>query len=393
MAQPIPNLLLAVDDEQDFLDLIAQVAEGVGYEVMLASSFAAFHEQLARREPSLILLDLQMPGMDGVEILRYLAANHPQPAVLLVSGMDQRVISSARQLGRSLGLNMAGALQKPALLEEIESLLSKHYTRDAVINEAELRRAIDEMEFVAHYQPKLLRGNYGWTIAAAEALVRWQHPVRGIVYPRDFLPLAESTGLITAITDVVLTDAIRQAGHWNSRGLHLGVAVNLSPRLVQDVEFPDRLALLLREYNVAAEQLTLEVTEAASLHDPELVMDIFTQLRVKGVGLSLDDFGTGTSSLTLLYKMPFNELKIDRALICEAPFTRAAAAIVRAIVDLSHTLGLTVCAEGVENESALNFMNDIAFDALQGDAISAAVPASEIEALLPAWQNRTLGAR
>ena len=174
-----------------------------------------------------------------------------------------------------------------------------------------MRRGIEEHELVVHYQPKVVRSGGDWQVRSAEALVRWRHPRFGLLYPGEFLPLAEQSGLIVDVTDFVLTDAVRQIGHWRQRGLDLAAAVNLSPRLVQDLEFPDRLTRLLREFEVAPEQLTLEVTEAASLDDPELVMDIFTRLRVKGVGLSLDDFGTGTSSLTQLYKMPFSEVKID----------------------------------------------------------------------------------
>ena len=145
----------------------------------------------------------------------------------------------------------------------------------------------------------------------------------GCSIPGEFLPLAEQSGLIVDVTDFVLTDAIRQIGHWRQRGLNLAAAVNLSPRFVQDLEFPDRLTRIFREFDVTPEQLTLEVTEAASLDDPDLVMDIFTRLRVKGVGLSLDDFGTGTSSLTQLYKMPFSEVKIDGSLICEVATSKA----------------------------------------------------------------------
>ena len=381
------NLVLAVDDEIDFLELIVQIGEGVGCDVITAESAAAFREQLSRRQPSLILLDFQMPGMDGVEALRYLGRIGTTAGILLASGMDQRVLTSARQLGDQLGLNMLGTLQKPAMLEDIEALLSKHIQPGERLSADDLRRAIEEHELVVHYHPKLVRSTSDWQVRSAEALVRWRHPRLGLLYPGEFLPLAEQSGLIASVTDFVLTDAIRQIGHWRKRGLDLGAAVNLSPRLVQDLEFPDRLGLILREFDASAEQLTLEVTEAASLDDPELVMDIFTRLRVKGVGLSLDDFGIGTSSLTQLYKMPFSEVKIDRLLVGEVTQGKAAATVVRAIIELAHNLSLTVCAEGVETSPVFEFLEQAGCDALQGDFIAQAMPAGEIESFIDVWNG------
>ena len=381
------NLVLAVDDETDFLELIEHIGHGVGCDVITAETATAFRDQLSKRSPTLILLDLQMPGMDGIEALRYLARQSVNAGILLASGMDQRVLSSARQLGESLGLRMLGTLQKPAMLEEIEALLARHLEADERISLGDLQRAIDEHELVVHYQPKLQRTARDWQVTGAEALVRWRHPRLGLLYPGDFLPLAEQSGLILGVTDFVLTDAIRQIGHWRRSGLHLAAAVNLSPRLVQDLEFPDRLGRVLKEFDVTADQLTLEVTEAASLHDPELVMDIFTRLRVKGVGLSLDDFGTGLSSLTQLYKMPFSEVKIDGSLISEVIEAKPAATVVRAIVELAHNLSLTVCAEGVETSPQFEFLEQLGCDALQGEFIAHAMPAGEIESFIDIWNG------
>jgi EAL domain-containing protein (putative c-di-GMP-specific phosphodiesterase class I) len=381
------NLVLVVDDEVDFLELIEQIGAGVGCDVITAETAAAFREQLAKRQPTLILLDLQMPGMDGIEALRYLARQGTTAGILLASGMDARVLSSARQLGESLGLKMLGTLHKPAMLEDIEALLARHISPNERLTVEELRTAIDEHELIVHYQPKVVRAADDWQVRSAEALVRWKHPRLGLLYPAEFLPLAESSGLILGVTDFVLTDAVRQIGHWRQSGVPLTAAVNLSPRLVQDLEFPDRLGRLLKEFDVAAEQLTLEVTEAASLHDPELVMDIFTRLRVKGVGLSLDDFGVGLSSLTQLYKMPFSEVKIDRLLIAEMATSKPATTVVRAIVDLAHSLSLTVCAEGVETPLAYEFLESIGCDALQGDFIAASMPAVEIENFVDVWNG------
>lgn len=381
------NVLLVVDDEPDFVELITQIATGLGFEVLPAHSAESLFDQLSRRGPSMLLLDLQLPGMDGVEILRHLARQTLEAGVLLVSGMDHRVIMSARQLGESLGLKMLGVLQKPAMIDDIEALLATHLDRNARLDVEDLRRGIEEMELVVHYQPKLVRTDGRWQIRSAEALVRWNHPRLGLVYPGQFLPLAENNELIVAITDFVLSDAIRQAGQWRKHGHDVGVAVNLSPRLVRDIGFPDRLSRLLKEYDLPPERLTIEVTEASSLHDPELVTDVFTRLRVKGIALSLDDFGTGTSSITQLYRMPFTEVKIDGSLIAEVPHTQAAATVVRAIVELAHRLSLSVCAEGIETVAAFEFMEQVGCEALQGRLFASAVPAVELETLVKSWSS------
>jgi EAL domain-containing protein (putative c-di-GMP-specific phosphodiesterase class I)/ActR/RegA family two-component response regulator len=381
------NLLLAVDDETDFLDLIVQIGEGLGCDVITADCAESFREQLARRQPSLILLDLQMPGMDGIEGLRHMARLGITSGILLVSGMDQRVLSSARQLGESLGLKMLGTLQKPAMLEDMEILLATHLEPGARIGVDELRRAIAEHELLVHYQPKIVRAGERFRVRAAEALVRWRHPRLGLLYPGEFLPLAEQSGLIVDVTDFILTEVIRQVGHWRACGLDLAASVNLSPRLVQDLEFPDRLMRIFREFDVPPAQLTLEVTEAASLDDPELVMDIFTRLRVRGLGLSLDDFGTGTSSLTQLYKMPFSEVKIDAALIAETAGSAAAATVACAIIELAHRLSLSACAEGVESAAVFDLLTRNGCDSMQGDFISPAMPAARISEFSRAWEG------
>lgn len=381
------NLLLAVDDEKDFLDLVAQLARDVGYEVVTVDSAEAFRDSISRHRPSLVLLDLQIPGMDGVEALRILARQEIKGGIVLASGMDQRVLTSAKQLGESLGLKMLGTLQKPALIEEIESLLIKHIGAAAHLTAADLRHALDEMELTVHYQPLLARREGQWLVSGAEALVRWQHPQLGLLYPKDFLHLADDHQLIAATADFVLTDAIRQVGHWRAHGLDLCVAVNLAPRLVKDLEFPDRLGLILQQYNVAASQLIVEVKEETALHDPDLVMDIYTRLRVKGIGLALDDFGIGTSSLTHLYRMPFSILKIDQALIGKIPHTRSATTVVRAIMALAHHLSLQVSAEGVESALAFDWLDEIGCDRMQGDFIGKPMPAVEFESFVVAWSG------
>ncbi len=380
-----PNRLLVIDDQQDILDFIGEVATSLGFAVALASDAERFDEQLLRLKPTLIMIDLQMPKVDGIELIRKLGRQRSTAQILIASGMDGRVLVSTEQLGRSLGLNMVGIMQKPLLLPDLESMLARCMQQKDFIEEEELRRAVDRGQLRVYYQPKVQRRSGGWMITAVEALLRWQHPDHGLIFPDAFIPLAETTGLIAAMTDLVMQEGINQVGAWSGAGLDLSLTVNLSPKLVTDLDFPDRLADLLGRRAVQTSRLILEVTETAALEDPVRTLDILTRLRVKGVGLSLDDFGTGFSSLTQLYRMPFNEIKIDKSLGMDIQSSREARTIVRSLVDLAHSLELKVCCEGVETGQALDFLQSVNCDYAQGYHIGRPMPADKLAELALDW--------
>ncbi|MGC1524212.1 MAG: EAL domain-containing protein [Steroidobacteraceae bacterium] len=230
---------------------------------------------------------------------------------------------------------------------------------------AELCRALDEQELTLHYQPKLTAGGSPM-VTGVEALVRWNHPQLGLLLPGQFLPLAEAAGLLTEITDFTITEAIQQYALWRDRGIDLPVAVNLAPSLVKDERFPDRLVGSLRQFDVPPTRLTLEVKEMERLSDRALCLEAFTRLRAAGVGLALDDYGSGLSSITELYRMPFTEVKIDGALIADAARDDNASIVMRSIVRLAHELFMVVTAEGVETKSQLDHVAFCECDFAQG---------------------------
>jgi EAL domain-containing protein (putative c-di-GMP-specific phosphodiesterase class I) len=381
------NRLLVVDDHPDILDFVSQVAEGVGYTVAKANSQEEFHAALSGFKPTLVMLDLQMPNGDGVELIRALARQHSRANIVLASGMDQRVLNAAEQLGKSHGLAMAGVMQKPIMLGDLECLLGRYFESRREVSAEQLARAVDRAELRVHYQPKARLVGGTWKIDSAESLVRWEHPDYGLIYPDEFIPLAESSGLIAALTDFVLQAGIDQIGVWNRQGLKLTLSVNLSPKLVSNLEFPDQLAELASRADVDNSQLTLEVTETAALSDPAHTLDILTRLRVKKFGLSLDDFGTGFSSVTQLYQMPFSELKIDKSLGMDLQRSVEARTIVRSLVELGHNLGLSVCCEGVESAQALSFLGSIGCDCAQGYYIARPMVADALAPLVDNWND------
>lgn len=383
------NRLLIMDDDLDVSAFFDSVASGMGFEAKVLNEPRKFFDTVGEFEPNLIILDLQMPGHDGIELLRGLAERGCSANIFIASGLDTRVLTTAEQLGATLGLSIAGTFCKPIELEALKALLAKHKLEERILTEDQLSHAIDAGQLVVHYLPKVTqRGEGRWILEGAEALVRWQHEEYGLLYPNDFLALAEKSGLIVGLTDFVFRSAMEQAKIWFSRGLYMELGLNLSAQFLSDLEFPDRLLTLVRENNLDPSMITLELTETSALMDPELAMDILARLRVKRINLCLDDFGVGHSSLTHLYRMPFSEVKLDNAFINDMRTNEDAQQIVEGLIYLVHKLNMRTCAEGVEDEATFRMLESMSCDKMQGHYIGVAMRPSELEKLSEEWNAR-----
>lgn len=382
------NRMLVIDDQPDLCEFIAEVGAGVGFDVRAVTEPEAFRRSHAEFRPTLVVLDLQMPEADGIELLRFLADQGSRAHVLVASGMDGRILQTAEAVGRSRGLNMLGALQKPILLPDLEARLRSVLIRETPLEAADLSRAIDHGEISVHYQPKVARRAPGqWIIEGTEALARWRHPDLGPISPARFIPLAETHGLINRLTDYVLHAALSQSRQWDDQGLILSMAINLSPQLLNDLGFPDRVARQAHAIGADPRRIVFEITESAAMADPGTSMDVLTRLRVKNFGLSIDDFGTGFSSLKQLYLMPFSELKIDTSFVLDVCEHDDARIMVETMVLLAHKLQLTACAEGVETQEALDFLDQCECDRAQGYFIGRPMPGGDIPACVRKWNE------
>jgi diguanylate cyclase (GGDEF)-like protein len=246
-----------------------------------------------------------------------------------------------------------------------------------------LREAIENDDLLVYFQPKVRVSDE--RVVGAEALVRWQHPTHGMLSPDVFIAIAERTGLIGGLTQVVARRAFRQCAEWRSMGFDLSIAVNVSVHSLLDVEFPDTISHLLAETKLEPEAVTLEITESTIL-DPKRTTDALARLAALGVKLSVDDFGTGYSSLTYLQRLPVHEVKVDRSFVMTMGTNESDAAIVKSIIDLGHNLGLRVVAEGVEDRVAWDRLARQGCDIAQGYFMSKPIPAEAFTQWLQEWE-------
>ncbi|HTZ37307.1 MAG TPA: EAL domain-containing response regulator [Stellaceae bacterium] len=372
--------LLIVDDDEAFPRIVKKVATGLGFEVVATSSAEDFKAAARTWNPTLVMLDLVMPGSDGVELLRHLAAVKCAAPIAVTSGLDGRTVETVIRLGTERGLRMIGTLTKPVPVARLRSFLGEFASARTQVAAGELAEAIANDELFLHYQPKLdcRTGRVG----AVEALVRWRSPARGTVFPDQFIELAEATGLIDRLTEWVVSRAARQAVSWREQGLALDVAINISAINTRDLALPDRLAELCRAAGIGPENITLELTETGAMRDPVQMMDVLTRLRLKGFHLSLDDFGTGYSSLVQLQRMPFDELKIDRSFVMQMTRSKEARSIVEIVIDLARKLGLSSLAEGVETQPILDELVALGCDGVQGYHLSRPADAERVPELV-----------
>ena len=381
--------LLIVDDDARVCRLVKRVSEGIGFNTFATDKPTDFPIAYQGFRPDVIVLDLQMGQSDGVELLRYLADQRAEEAIVLMSGVDQRIIDTAARLGKSLGLNVVNVLHKPidinVLRTELGPLAEGTITLGpgGPLHEKDLERAILENHITVHYQPKIALKS--GRVTGVEALVRWRQNSDELIPPDRFIPLAEKTGLIDALTQRVLETSLADARTWSEKWPELTLAVNLSPSMLSNLELPDRIASIVRSYELDPGRLILEVTESGAMESPDQTMEILARLRLKGVQLSIDDFGAGHSSLLQLYRLPYGELKIERSFVIDALDSQEAATIIHATIELGHRLGLKVVAEGVEDKLTAEWLAQLQCDIGQGNFFSVPLPSVEFLAWMDAW--------
>ncbi|MEM8799888.1 MAG: EAL domain-containing response regulator [Pseudomonadota bacterium] len=383
--------LLILDDQVSVAELVADVAEGCDVKPEITNTFEHFQKKLAAYSPDFIILDLVMPGVDGVEVLRFLSQKKCQADIILMSGCDQKVLNTARTLGRGQGLSIIGTLQKPINIDDLEGFFTQEKDVEPTLTAEDLTLAISRKEIVPFYQPKIdIRDPGLMGVKGVEALARWHHPTRGLLHPDVIIPLAEEHNLMHALTRTMIDEVLQDMAQWQGVGLDMLVAINIAPTILTDLHLPDRFAEKTALCKIPNNRIILEITEDAAMEDRQRISDILTRFRLKGFQLSLDDFGTGYSSLTDLYRMPFTEIKIDRSFVMDIMNSDEARTINRSIVDLGHNLNLSVCAEGAETQAAVDYLRKIGCDTVQGFFFAKPLPRDEIIKFIESFEGRNI---
>lgn len=319
-------------------------------------------ETIATFDPHLIFLDLTFPERDGLSILQDLAPRNPNAPVILISACEQEVMRSAHRVAQRLGLQILDPLPKPVSIVGLHGILREFESQPTVVTGAAIRHALENDQITLEYQPKvcLETGAY----RGVEALARWRVP-GGVIPPDRFIPVVERDDrLAHSLLVYVLKRAARDKDAWSGPGAHC--AVNMSGRCVYDRRLPDLLTTLLKGTQARPQDFVLEMTETASFEQPSQTEEILTGLRLRRFGLSLDDFGTGHSSLLQLQQMPFNEIKIDRQFIETVLQDNRSDRIVRMMVGLGAALGSTTVAEGIKKPDQARMLAGIGCSLGQG---------------------------
>ncbi len=379
--------LLVIDDEVDICATIAEVAEVRGLSVRTLSDSEQVVETLIDFSPHAILLDLMMPGVDGVELLRTLAERVKGVKIAIMSGSDARVLNSARRLGAAHGLDVVAAIEKPLEIGVIRSTLDALFGGAAVPNAAnDFSQAMASGQVLLHYLPTIDLQTKA--VQSCEALARWVHPQRGTLAPADFIREADQDGLLDQLAYHVMGIAAQQVASWQAAGENITVSVNVTARTLSDLNLPDRMNELCQRYQIPLQRLALEISEPEAMRDLSMTMDVLVRMRLRNISVAIDDFGTGRSSIRELQRLPVTELKIDRQFVVDIAHNRDNQAIVKSIIDLGHNLSLKVVAEGVEDLAAFEKLRELGADYAQGFFIGRPIPAAEMLNWLSQWRQQ-----
>lgn len=387
--------ILVIDDDEVVGMLVSAAAQAMGLHCQVAKDPTTYLDLLTP-ETTLILLDLVMPGMDGIEVLRILGEQNCKARIVLMSGMNKRVIETAKKLARTLGLTVAGDLQKPFGLPELKVALSSVSAAEMpediregpliTFPDEQLKRAFDREEFANYYQPQI--NLQSGRVTGVEALSRWLHPEWGVILPNLFIARTESLGLMDRLCWITAEWALTEAKQFAGQdGSLLRLSLNASVSTLRDLRFPDSMKDVARKHDYPLDKIVIEITETGLINELAQTLDVLTRLRMKQIHLSIDDFGTGYAMMQQLQNIPATELKIDRSLVQNMYSNESDCMLVEKIIEMGHGLDMEVVAEGVTTREQQDLLRRMGCDAAQGFLFSRPLPAANLVEWLAAYRG------
>jgi EAL domain-containing protein (putative c-di-GMP-specific phosphodiesterase class I)/CheY-like chemotaxis protein len=381
---PSADRIVLIDDDRVVGEIVSALAGSMGLHCAVTRTADEFFQHIGP-DTSVIILDLVMPGMDGIEILRLLGERNCKAHINLMSGINIRVIETAKKLAQSHGLTVIGHLQKPFPIPQLQKLLTANIPAEKLASEKEeqieipdedLYRALECDEIVLYYQPQINIAT--GVVTGLEALSRWNHPELGLVFPDNFISRIETLGLMDKFCWITAERALNEVKQFSIPNGHLPrLAINVSVSSLRDLKFPDILMNLARKYDFPAERIVLEITESG-LMEFSLALDVLTRLRMRNFQLSIDDFGTGYSMMKQLQNVPAIELKIDKMFVQHMHANHSDLVMVEKIIEMGHELEMEVTAEGVETQEQFKLLSQRGCDSVQGFLFSRALPPHEM---------------
>ncbi len=374
------------------LRLLAEIGVDSALEAADGGAALALLETLPQ-PPDVVLVDLDMPGMDGIEFIGHVAQRRLARAVALVSALDPALLNTVQTMARAYGLRVLGSIEKPLTAERLRTVLLTYedlledddLVEQVEVDLAELELALTRGEVTPWFQPQVEFGN--GQVVAVEALARWRRSDGKLVRPLNFVSLLEHEGLAQALTDSMLEQACQWKRRWDGDGMRLRICVNISPVALVDPSAADHYQQIVRDHGVDPADVMLEVTESSLMSDAARGLGVLARLRLKGFGLSIDDFGTGYSSLAQLSQIPFTELKIDRGFVSGAPRQPRKRAVIEASLGLARKLQLQVVAEGVETVEEWQLLAELGCGIAQGHLIAHSTPGEELHDVVGRWRR------
>lgn len=385
---------LVAEDHEFQRKALVRMLQSLGAKVVLEAEHgkAALDLFADLTQPiDIIFVDLDMPEMDGMEFIRHVGESGVPVSLALSSALDRALVSSVETMTRAYGINLLGAVEKPVTPQKLSALISRHsktapQKRRAALEQMPAQEIAEGMaagQFEPFLQPKVLLSNA--EVIGAEALVRWRHPQRGLIPPAAFVPTVESSGMIDDLTWLMLDQSAALVARWLKTGREYSISVNLSLRSLEAPTLADRITERVRSHGIDPKHLILEVTETAAMTDVGRCLENLVRLRMKGFGLSIDDYGTGYSSMQQLARVPYTELKIDQSFVMGASSQPRLRVMLESSMQMAEKLGLTVVAEGVETRRDWNLLAELGCHKAQGYYIAKPMPADEFIDWIDAW--------